>query len=343
MAAVAEARAQLAFGDRLAHQELLAASARPRRRYSTAAVVASLEAIDPPHLAASGQRRVEDFGALAGAFLVLRVEDLEIVAVRRRGAGNRRRSRRCGSAPRPSAAAGRASARSRRGCRRAGRRRSSSSSLVLAVVLGLRGVRLGSRSTGGGDRHEDAAVVHRGDPLDAALAEQDHAHDLARARPGAGPARAGCAIRCPSTSAAVFGRPPSAVDDAADLVLGGAVCLAAPPRSASLRFRATSRSSNRLRRRAARACAQRRHVLRDDAHLDRVERRLDRLAESERVRQRIRLAQRPRQEELRPAAAGPAGARLRPAVRRSSSIWAATSSSLERAALARPWPRRGRA
>ena len=113
---VAEARAQDAVGDRLAQQELL--QRRPLLVEEVDRAVLALVAEDAPRLAADRQGRVED---LRRARVRRRpaVEDLERVAGETPGAGNRRRSRRSARVRRRSGAAGRSSARSRRGSRRA--------------------------------------------------------------------------------------------------------------------------------------------------------------------------------------------------------------------------------
>ena len=296
------------------------------------AAVVALIAIDPPDLAADGQRRVEELGTLGRAFLVLGVEDLEIVAVRdpaleidvvaedahqlldrlpRQLVLQRRLVE---AVIEPDAAL--------------------LGVAVLAVGVGLR--RLLGLAFLDRRRHRDegAAVVHRRDRLDAALAEQDHPHDLARlARAQARPDED--AHPLPFDERRRLRPAAERVDDAADLGLGRAVrlqrrleALVALQGDVALLEQAVGGARLELR--------QRRHVLRDDAHLDRVEGRLDRLAESERVRQRIGLAQRPRQEELgrqrqgRPAPGFGRGAALLLDLRRDVLVAQARGARLDR-------------
>ena len=152
-----------------------------------------------------------------------------------------------------------------------------------------------------------------------------------RGSPGRRPGPTRMRIRCPSTSAAVFGRPPSALTMPPIWASVAPFAFSAASKP-SLRFRATSRSSNRLS--AARGSSFGSVVTFSGMTRTSIELNGDSIGLPNPSASGSASGWRSVRDRRSWAGSGRAGRRpASAAVRRSSSIWAATSSSLKPAGL----------
>src|SRR4051812_28707168 len=295
MAPVAEARAELALRDGLAHQEFLQ-RAPALVKVLDGAVVGRLIAVDAAGLAPERQAGVEDFGPIAAVFLVESVENLEAVAARHpllevHIIAEDPYELLDGLARQVVLEGGLVEA------------FVEAHAALVAVLLALlgraapRGRALRVLVDRRGHGNIRAAIVDGGDALDAVLAEQDDAHDLAPVGgPGARPEENANALAFRERRGP---RPPSKRrHDRGDLVVARALRLergleglAALQREVALLERRLAGAGLDLRQRG--------EVLRDDPHLDRVEGRFDGAGVAERLRRRVGLAQGAREQELR--------------------------------------------